>query len=158
MDEKTLVAILVPLGFLVGFPLIWIGVCQLSAFVSGWRALASRYRATTPLPGKRIEAPRSQIGFSQYRNALTAHVSPEGLGLSVSSMFPGHAPLLFPWSDLHDVRSYRPLIGKPGVTFRVGPVSGPLSKTFYIPAAVFEHPDVPPAIRAVAAAPQARTA
>lgn len=158
MDETTLVAILVPLGFLVGFPLIWIGVCQLVALLSGWRALASRYRATTPLTGQRIAVARSRIGLAQYRNTLTAHVSPEGLGLSVSSLFPGHKPLFIPWSDIQEVSLSVPLAGKPGVKFQVGPVSDRFPKTFYIPAAVFEHPGVPLAIRAAAAAPQARTA
>lgn len=157
MDEQTWVAILIPLAFLVGFPLIWIGVCLLSSFLSGWRSLASRYRATTPPAGQRISARYALVGFARYRGILTAHVSPEGLRLSVLKIFPGHAPLFFPWSDIHVVRVSQPLIGPPGVTFRVGSVSDRLSGTIYIPATIFEQPEVPPGIRA-AASPQARTA
>ena len=157
MNEQLWVAILVSLAFLVGFPLIWIGVCWLASVLSGWRSLASRYRATTPPAGQRISAQYALIGFARYRGILTAHVSPEGLRLSVLKIFPGHAPLFFPWSDLHDVRAFQPRNGPPGASFRVGSVSDRLSKTICIPAAIFEHPDVPPAIRA-AASPQARTA
>lgn len=157
MDEQTLVAILIPLIFLVGFPLIWIGVCLLASVLSGWRSLASRYRATTPPAGQRISAPFALIGSARYRGILAAHVSPEGLRLSVLKIFPGHAPLFFPWSDLHDIRALQPRNGPPGASFRVGPVSERDSRTIFIPAAVFEHPDVPPAIRA-AVSPQVRTA
>ncbi|HEX6898262.1 MAG TPA: hypothetical protein VF789_01050 [Thermoanaerobaculia bacterium] len=157
MDEETLVAILIPLAFLVGFPLIWIGVCLLSSVLSGWRSLASRYRATTPPAGQRISARFALFGFARYRGIVTAHVSPEGLRLSVLKIFPGHVPLFFPWSDLHDIRAFQPRNGPPGASFRVGPVSDQDSRTIYLPAAVFEQPEVPSAIRA-AVSPQARTA
>jgi len=157
MTEQTWVAILLPLGFLVGFPLIWIGVCLLSSVVSGWRRLASRYRATMPPTGQRISVRFALIGFARYRGIVTAHISHEGLRLSVLKIFPGHAPLFFPWSDIHVERVSQPLIGPPGVTFRVGPASDQLSGTIYMPAAIFEQPEVPPAIRA-AVSPQVRTA
>lgn len=157
MNEQTLVAILISLGFLVGFPLIWIGVCLLASVLSGWRSLASRYRATMPPAGQRISVRYALVGFARYRGIVTAHVSPEGLRLSVLKIFPGHAPLFLPWSDIHDIRAFQPRNGPPGVSFRVGSVSDQLSGTIYIPAEIFEQPDVPPAIRA-AVSPQVRTA
>src|SRR5919198_5653126 len=88
------------------FPVIfgggWIGISLLLSWISGWRALAERYRATQRCTGVRFwmksAAMRWGVG---YRSSVNFGVDSSGLFLSVFPLFrAGHPPLLIPWADI----------------------------------------------------------
>jgi len=94
MDLWTLLQIL---GF---FALIWIIICILVSFASGWAALAQRFRYDGEFSGSRFglrHAPmRLWVGQS-----VEVGANLEGLHLSVLSLSRiGHPPLLIPWREV----------------------------------------------------------
>ena len=99
-------ALLVPLviaSFLVVFPAFWCGVVWLIG-ATGWRRLAERYPAALrpeATEHRVASATSARIGLANYNGVLHVGVSPEGLHLSVMSIFRvGHPPLLIPWNEI----------------------------------------------------------
>lgn len=115
--------ILIPLAFLVVFPLFWSGVVWIIAQM-GWARFARHYQTDAPPTSRRFRFTSGAVGLSNYNSALHVAIEPEGLHLSVPLPFrPGHPPLLIPWEDIVDVRkrsvlwmtSYALQIGTPHV-------------------------------------------
>ena len=107
----------------LGFAAFWSGVVLLIGRF-GWHMLAGAYRTDAPASGRQIRLVTGRIGLSNYSGILNVSIEPDGLRLSVMSMFrPGHPPLLIPWEDITeiDVRSqvlgtsYELNIGEPWV-------------------------------------------
>lgn len=103
--EPWLIALL-PLLFI----LIWcLGLTTLG-WLSGWRALARRYRAAVRPEGAHFAWQAGNIGGLGYRDCLTIRVAAEGLYLAMAWPFrAGHPALLLPWADLRVSRVGRTL-------------------------------------------------
>ncbi len=94
-----------PVGFLIGFIAyfcaLWIVVCIVISFVSGWWSLSRRYR-TEYTPSTTINwASGTFRHIVGYHNVLRMTSNTEGLHLSVIKLFRlGHPPLFIPWSEI----------------------------------------------------------
>ena len=116
--------ILIPIAFVVCFPILWCGACLLLSHIGGWAGLATRYRDGENAAGQSRYLCSGRIGMVNYNSCLTLGVSKTGLRLAV--LFPfrvGHRPIFIPWSDFHSVAQRRILfmpflqaeIGKPAI-------------------------------------------
>jgi len=89
------------------FPLVWVGLLNLIARMSGWSQLARAYGHRG-----RFEGFRKRVVFAQLRGGwffglpseyggLTMGSNPQGLYLAVFPLFrPSHPPLFIPWRDV----------------------------------------------------------
>lgn len=118
---------LIPLGFLIGFPLFWSAIVLLLSRVSGWHRLAQRYRAPASFAGEVRSGCHGMLGHVSYRGTLTIGANRAGLYLAVMRIFAiGHPPLFIPWTEIH-ARRGRVLfmqvvtlaIGSPSVELRI---------------------------------------
>jgi len=109
-----MIELLVSLSFVL--PLVIIaGVFYLISRISGWAALAGRYRATQPPApdGKVFRWQSGSVGFCNYNNCLWINISRQGMYFSPGPfrvLFLFHPPLLIPWSSLDVVRQ-RQILG-----------------------------------------------
>ena len=95
------IAWLVPLLFVIVFPLLWAGICFLLAALSGWRGLAQRYRGRLSQVEGSVSMVSGGMGLISYRGVLNVQVSREGLGLSVLFLLAvGTPPLAIPWTAI----------------------------------------------------------
>jgi len=102
MDEKWL-AVLIPLGFLIVFPLFWMGIGVLISFW-GWRWLAAQYPEPRPFTGDYATGRSGAVGMSRYNHVLRVGADSEGLALAVMFLFRvGHPPLFIPWEEVASV-------------------------------------------------------
>lgn len=127
MNESPVsILLLIPL-FLVFFAVMWTGVTMLLAYLSGWRALARRFRG-------RLSVPEDEVGMAsgsirrwvpvRYRSVLNVSAGREGVGLSVFPLFAlANPPLAIPWEAVGECRAweswgrrFRFTAGDPGVT------------------------------------------
>ncbi len=117
--------VLVAAGPLVILVVLFFGIGWLFSVIGGWRALAVKYRATSPPEGRAARGIYGRIGVVNYNRALTVYVSPAGLYLSAIIFFrPSHPDLFIPASEIGERRPFRMLwstgyemsIGKPEVT------------------------------------------
>jgi hypothetical protein len=89
-----------PLGFLAFFAAMWCGVSYMVARISGWTALAARYRALDEPTGERLLWTSAQLGGASFRSCLNLTLSASGLSMVPSLLFRLFMkPLLIPWSD-----------------------------------------------------------
>lgn len=97
--------IFVILGFLVIFPLFWIGIINLTSRLFGWHSLANKYR-TDYFPTDYVGWQSGQLnGLGNYNNILRVAIKSEGIYLGVFVLFkPGHPDLLIPWSEVSQVK------------------------------------------------------
>lgn len=111
MNESPLSIPLLLLLFLVFFVVLWTGVTMLLAYLSGWRALARRFRG-------RLSAPEDAVDFAsgsirrwvpvRYRSVLNVSAGRDGVGLSVFPLFaPANPPLAIPWEAVGECRAWR---------------------------------------------------
>lgn len=92
------------LGFLVVFPLFWIGIIQIIALLSGWKTLASLYRTDQAAPNNTRYGISGMMGISGYNGVLNLGFNHQGLYLSVMVLFSiGQAPVLVPWSGIEKI-------------------------------------------------------
>jgi len=78
-----------------------LGVLLLLTLLSGWRQLASHYRARVGLSGPGFWFCSGTIGLVAYRSCLVFTAEQEGLGLRCLPPFGLlEPPLLLPWVDL----------------------------------------------------------
>lgn len=90
------------LGVFVGF---WMAGSWLLALLSGWRALARRYRvageANLAMQNTSGMFVMAWLGMVSYENVLHVGASPGGLELRVMGLFrAGHPPLRIPWVEV----------------------------------------------------------
>lgn len=111
--------VLIPLAFLVGFPLFWILIGKLIA-QGGWARLAKQFETTRPAAGRRVRIGSARVGLANYNNVLRLHAQPDGLRMSVLGIFrSGHPPLLIPWDAISDIEPVKVLWYR-GYTLQVG--------------------------------------
>jgi hypothetical protein len=92
---------LFPLAFPILFGGMWAGVSYLLSRLSGWRALADRYRCADSPDGERLLWTSGQIGGVSFRSCLNVTLGHDALFLVPSLPFRMFMPLLrVPWTDV----------------------------------------------------------
>jgi hypothetical protein len=96
---------LIPLGFLLVFPLFWSMVVWLiSRF--GWAALAADYHTTQPPTGSSYSLAFARVGLGNYRGTLNIWLNDSGIFLEPIWLFRvGHARLFLPWQEVKTLSS-----------------------------------------------------
>lgn len=90
-----------PVAFLVAFAIFWIGLARLFAWISGWSALAERFRAGERPDGERVRWASAQLGGVSFKNCLNVTLAERGLHLVPTWGFRLFMPALFlPWSEV----------------------------------------------------------
>ena len=113
MQHLSMSTVLAPLGFIGFFVTSWLCVCALMAHLSGWQALATRFRANGDVVGEQFRFSSGTVGSSSwfpvgYRNCLRVTVSDSGLGLSLLFLFRVFSPSMFiPWEQVESVEDDR---------------------------------------------------
>ena len=91
--------LLIPL-IIAGYAALWVGISLLIAKVSGWSALAERYRTDPAMfTGWKtgFQSGRMRV-WTRYGGALTVGANGMGFYLAVLAIFrAGHPPLFVPW-------------------------------------------------------------
>lgn len=130
--------VLMPVLFLVFFPLMWCGVLWINSHLGGWSRLAKRYRSSGIPNGKSFTSVQGQVGIVSYRAALECSANEEGLFIRPWALFRFAHPLLFiPWSEMHQV-TRTSLLWIPVVRADVGQ---PRVAVLRLAAKVFEESD-----------------
>ena len=106
------------------FVCFWLIVSSTIAEVSGWKAMASQYRAVRPPEGIRYLWRSMRLNaFAGYNHCLNVTLCPGGLHLVPSLLFRfGHAPLLVPWDRIGPIER-RPFI-LPGCILPIRTITG----------------------------------
>jgi len=87
--------------FVVIFPLFWISIIFLIAYISGWMRLAKVYRFDGNFQGQQWAMQSARIGWGNYNGVLTVGSNWEGLYLKPFFLFQfGHPPLFIPWYEI----------------------------------------------------------
>lgn len=117
--------LLIPLAFLIVFPLIWCGVLKLLSLVSGWAALGRQFPAgERPVSGEEHRWVSGMVGSVRHKGTLTLRLAPDGLFMETGRLFSiGHPRLFIPWSAMRKgepmrflwMKSQRYTIGDPVV-------------------------------------------
>lgn len=86
------------------FPVFWIFIVFLIAYIGGWRRLAEHYsQIIYPKSGdtKVVRFASGRIGLSNYNGVLTLTFSRAGLFLDMIIFFKfGHKDLFIPWTEI----------------------------------------------------------
>ena len=106
MNEDTLLAIIVPLAFLIGFPLLWSAILWFNSRISGWSTLAGKYPYREPLNPTCFSFQSLILRYLfNYNGVLKVCVDDEGVYFSVLFLFrPGHAPFFVPWEEINGTK------------------------------------------------------
>lgn len=136
-ETSIWIFILIPVAFLVAFPMIWSFVLWLNSNISGWRRLATYYQTDREPEGKVYSAQPGAIGPVAYRGSLNVVVSDEGVFLRPGAFFQFFHPLLFvPWSEFHDLKPRRIFLQPPMIRASLG---SPRRGSIQLPRRVFEE-------------------
>jgi len=94
-------------SFVYMWSFIMIAMMFLLAELSGWRALAKRFKARVQTKGKTFYFQSAGIGTASFGSCLRMRVSSEGFYLAPLIPFtPFFAPLLIPWAEFKRVQEY----------------------------------------------------
>lgn len=101
-----------PLWLVPLFPLffvgMWLGVCALLAYLSGWPSLAAHFRAAARPAGEPLKGQVAGVGWVGENRVTHMIVSEAGLYLYVNPLFRIlRPPLLLPWSRVRFQRERR---------------------------------------------------
>ena len=128
--------VLIPLAFVIVFPVFWLFTVWLIGSFGGWQRMAQRYRAQQPPTGKRFVSQYGFVGGARYGNALNVTANDAGLHISPVSLFAfNHPPLFIPWHDLHNPQ---PLVFRQRDLIQVN-VGHPPMATLRLPPDIFEQ-------------------
>ena len=101
-------AALIVVGWLIVFPLFWLGITGLLSIVGGWRELATTY-AADPATWQSTPAQTTTGALQRwflpvnYSHTLRVHVRDDGFGLATVRAFRFmHPPLFIPWTAVRD--------------------------------------------------------
>lgn len=80
----------------------WILFSHLISYMSGWRRLATTYRATQPFSGTWMRPWAASMGWGvNYNGLINVGTDSAGIHLSIFFLFrAGHPPLLIPFGDV----------------------------------------------------------
>jgi hypothetical protein len=99
-------AVLIAIGCVAFFVLIWCLALWAISWASGWRRLVERFGATFEFNGEVTTYASAQIGLANYNGGLIVGASSDGIYLVPVRIFrPFHRPLLIPWAEIV-ARSY----------------------------------------------------
>jgi len=109
--------------------IIWIAIGLLISWITGWRALAERYKTDREFPEHKrwMQSARMRAGV-RFNHALTLGSDAEGIYVGMTlPMFPGNPRLFIPWSDVRVEEPQRLLwlmmralrLGTDGIPLRV---------------------------------------
>lgn len=100
-ESPGVLLVLIPVLFLLVFPLFWSGIVLLVGTLGGWRRLAAAYPATGAEATTTWRFRGGRMGFMNYKGVLDVGVSDAGLHLGVFLPFRvGHPPILVPWDQV----------------------------------------------------------
>lgn len=105
MNNEPAGFFIVPLivaGFLIIFPLFWLGIVLLISKIGGWTSLARAYPAETNATGKAFNWHSARLNFlTSYRSCMNFTVSHEGLHMVPMVLFRmWHPPIMIPWEKI----------------------------------------------------------
>jgi hypothetical protein len=95
-----------PVGFAAGFVALWCAICYLISLLTGWFALARRFRKRSqPYGETRTAGPFFYTVYlrfwSHYSSVIRFTAASDALYLSVLTFFRvGHPPLRIPWDEI----------------------------------------------------------
>lgn len=121
MQPVDIPAYMEPQWFFPLFVVGWFTICALLALLSGWKALAERFRAPAQVSGERFRFASASMRIVpwfpvNYSSCLVVTVGSSGLGLSVFFPFRFLSPgLLIPWSQVESVEEKSGLFGRRAV-------------------------------------------
>jgi hypothetical protein len=92
---------LIVLAIVVFDVILYCGILAAAARMSGWTALAQKYRATKPFEGIRWHFQHAQMRWlTNYSGVLNIGANSDGLYLAPMLLFRfGHARLFIPWAE-----------------------------------------------------------
>jgi hypothetical protein len=100
-----------PYAFPFLFAGVWVGIGWMNSLVGGWRRLAQRYRGRLANAEPTLRPASATFALllpASYGHAVRVGVGAAGIGLSVHWAFViGNPPLLIPWEELVECRSWR---------------------------------------------------
>ena len=103
MNATTI--ILIALGVVAFFVLLWTGIIYAISYSSGWQKLAETY-STTYAPGQTQNCNCLFRNSSSYNGVVQCASNKDGLYLSTIKLFSiGHKPLFIPWRDVENYES-----------------------------------------------------
>lgn len=135
MSNETELPIAFWIAYLVAFPFLLAGMFALILWVlskvSGWSALAERFRAEGKPKGRRVGG-TVMMNMVSYNFVLNLRVGEEGLHLSSALIQRFNPPLFIPWSAIADCTRTNMLlgtvtsvtVGSPRVTLWIGSGAG----------------------------------
>lgn len=132
-NDTSLIAILIPV-FIIAFGAVWLFVCGLLSWISGWSGLGQEYRCGVPFTGPVWSWQTGHMRGVGFRSCLTVGADRGGLYLAMMLPFRfRHPPLYIPWSHIQ-VTPKRGLFIS-GMQFLLGPPPG---VTLWLSAALAE--------------------
>jgi Kef-type K+ transport system membrane component KefB len=93
--------VLIAIGFVAFFVVLWCFILWLASWVSGWRRLAERFASTFEYGGEVVAFVSARIGIANYSGMLILGAGDQGLYLvpiRIYRLF--HPPLLIPWTEI----------------------------------------------------------
>jgi hypothetical protein len=99
-NDTGIIAIVITV-FVVAFSALWLFVCGLLSWISGWHALGQEYRCDVKFAGPTWSWQTGHMRGVGFRNSLI--VGAERRGLYLAMMLPfrfRHPPLFIPWSHI----------------------------------------------------------
>lgn len=93
-------------GFAIVFPLFWVAIVRLIAYLGGWAKLARYYSTDEAVSGDRFRMSSARFGrIAGYNSTLNITVSSQGIHLQTILLFRmGHVPLFIPWEDFSQLK------------------------------------------------------
>ena len=102
---STPIIILIVLGAVTFFVLLWCGIIYSISYASGWQKLAKTY-STNYVPGQTKSCSCLFRKTSSYTGVVQYAANREGLYLKTIKLFSiGHKPLFIPWHDIENYES-----------------------------------------------------
>jgi hypothetical protein len=121
-NDTSILFLVIPI-FLVSFSALWLSVCALLSWISGWHSLGQEYRCHVTFAGPLWSWQTGHMRGVGFRNCLTVGADRGGLYLANALPFRfRHPPLYIPWSHIQ-VTPKRGLF-IPGMQFLLGPAPG----------------------------------
>jgi hypothetical protein len=89
-------------GSILYFVALWTVICYGISWMSGWHALAQRYRCEQEFVGERWRFRSGRMRWNtRFGNVLTLGANRDGLYMAVFFLFrAGQPPLFIPWSEI----------------------------------------------------------
>ena len=95
----TWIVVLGSIGGVLLVVALWLGICAILSYQSGWHRLAGKFPSTSPAEGTSFSLTSGLIGTITYASALSLTVGHQGLRMAVLFPFRFQSPPLFiPWT------------------------------------------------------------